>query len=252
MKKYIDRLREIFGRIPRGLVWCVAAVLAAIFIAEGDHSATGVTLAMAGFVRAPTAHSRGGKFTVGYFVVKNSGGTGFEIPGTGTDPLGASYGTIHEFGSSTKTQWPRDTAGIWSIKSTIVEVSVAFRNILNAMAPATGSTAKNPTLELEDGTQLEGDTGGGGNDDMPYLCVFYLGKAVGGEHPILTFVGQVSRVGGGESDPNNYSTQTIEFNAVDGLGYTPNPPTYDILDDATFAALSGNSKYGYWVDGTDA
>lgn len=183
------------------------------------------------------------------FVVKGS--STFSVPGSGTDPLGSAYGTVHQAGSSTKTSWPRDTNGIWSVKTSIVEMLKKFRNLLNILAPATAAAAKNPTLELEDGTQLEGDTGGSGDDNMPYVLVFYFGKPVGGEKPLLAFIGQASRAGGGDSDPNKYSEMPIEFSAVDGLGFTPAPDatTYTEFTGFTFVPLSGNDKYGAWIAG---
>jgi hypothetical protein len=206
---------------------------------------------MAGYTREQTKRGKGGKFNKCYFVVKATDGT-FSVPGTGTDPLGQPYGTIHELGSSVKTDWPRSTDGIWGVKFSIVEAATKWLNLINKLAPPKTSTGTTEKVELEDETVLEGadSVGGTGDDSLPYAVIAHTRKVVADstEQPVLVFLGQFSRTGGGSSEPNVTTKLAFEANAVDGNGYTPVFTGDTVLGTATFRPFSAEERMGYFVD----
>lgn len=203
---------------------------------------------MAGYAQDIAKKARGGKNAlIGVFVTLNSGGTAWEIPASGTDPLGGTYGDAHYLGSLTKSKLDRDESGIPKFTTNIIEQDVKRRNMHLELAPASSGAKDEPELSTEDGTQVAGKNSGSYNTDLPVLIIFYFGAKVGGKNNVHASIMQASRASSVEFDNGQWSTISLELGAIDAKGYLPVAPAGDTnFTGITFAALTGNARFGKW------
>jgi hypothetical protein len=204
---------------------------------------------MAQLTKQPAKRTRGGKGTLKFrFVVKDVNDGTFSVPETGNDPLGVAYGTIHDLGSLTKTDWAYNEDNSVKVSTELIEMDAARRNLLNSVAPPLANADKTPDLKLEDGTKLEGETGGEGNLDKPYVEIFYFGKPIASKDQMLNLIGQFTRSGGSSSDPDNWSKHKYEIVSVDAKEYTSEfPDDDDDFDGFTPVELADNNRFGIWL-----
>lgn len=203
---------------------------------------------MPALAKAPDKRSRGG-LNHGLIVFLNrAAGGGYEIPATGNDPLGATWGTPHYYGSLTKSKLARDDNGIFIFDTSIVEQDIARRNLLLDLAPAsTTGNAEEPELELEDGTKLAGTDSGADDTTLPVVMLFYFGSQISSKDQVFASVMQASRATSIEFDRGQWSQVALQLKSIDGKNYLPVAPAGDTnFAGITFANLTGNAKFGKW------
>jgi hypothetical protein len=204
---------------------------------------------MPAIAQAPGTRTRGGQGKLKFrFVVKDPITGLFSVPETGNDPTGNPYGTLHSLGSLTKTDWSYNDDNSVKVTTEAVEMDVAHRNLYNVIAPPLVNADKTPDLKLETGEKLEGESGGEGNLDKPFIEIFYFGQKIASKNQVLHAITQAVRSGGSSSDPDNWSKHKYEFSSVDGKGYESElPDDDDDFDNLTAVALSGNNRFGLWL-----
>jgi hypothetical protein len=212
---------------------------------------------MSGLLRNKAAALKGGGARlIGYQIKRDTAGTGY-VAISGTDCLGATAGTYHEFGSIETMDLPRDDQGHFTLSPTLIEWDTARRNLLIKAAPITAtSLSKKEELDMEDGEIIESADTTGEDTTLPYWVLFYRGAPLAdGTEVVFTCISQLKRSGGPSATKSgSFTKPKISFVTIDGGGYTPVQPTAAgpdaWVDGITPVALSGVDAHGVWIEAT--
>jgi hypothetical protein len=200
----------------------------------------------------------GGAKIIGKQVKRTTDGTGFTAL-TGTDCLGATAGTWHEFGSIETFDIPRAADGTHTLTPTLIEWDTDRRNLLIHAAPfdAASSSGKLEELDLEDGTVIESSSATGEDSTLPYWQIIYRGTPMStGKESAFFCCAQLNRAGGpGTTKANSYTKPKISFVSIASTGsYTCTAPAASgpdaWVDGITPPTLTGATTHGVWVEAT--
>jgi hypothetical protein len=180
---------------------------------------------------------------------------------TGTDCLGASAGTWHEFGSIETFDIPRADDGTHTLTPSMVEWDTARRNLLINAAPFVATDQKPEELDLEDGTVLESSSSGE-DTTLPYFEIIYRGAPTKAGNECAFFcAGQLKRAGGPSTTKSgSFTKPKVSFVTVDasitgtssGTDYECTKPAASgpdsWVDGISAPTLAGANAHGIWVE----
>lgn len=170
--------------------------------------------------------------------------------GTAVNCFGDPAGTWHVLGIHLKTKLARDGNGFWGYEFNIAETDDEHVNLLNAAAPLTLGATTIPELKAESGTRLKG--GGSVDATRPVFATIYsFVDDETGKNRAFYSVGQFDRDTSIDFDPENWSSMSYKWKAIDAKGFVFVNPVGDArFTGITAPTLSGNNATGVLVTAT--